>query len=56
MVCGDDYLAGKSALQKHIKTMKQTKNAKSHANLIPANKMLRVLQTSSRYGEKNQKC
>jgi len=47
MVCGDDYLAGKSALQKHIKTMKHTKNAKSHANLIPANKMPRVLQTSS---------
>lgn len=47
MVCGDDYLAGKSALKKHIKTTKHSKNSKSHANLIPANKMPRVLQQSS---------
>ncbi|XP_008186719.1 E3 SUMO-protein ligase KIAA1586-like [Acyrthosiphon pisum] len=47
MVCGDDYLAGKSALKKHIKTTKHTKNSKSHANLIPANMMPRVLQQSS---------
>jgi len=47
MVCGDDYLAGKSALKKHIKTTKHTKNSKSHNNLIPANMMPRVLQQSS---------